>query len=161
MTEILLSTALGELNVSLEKSYASAFLAATTPTTTTLADTYYPIEGTFTNMLSNFTIVSEGIRYDGLETLRFKGLLFVSVASDTSTTTVSITITKNDVVQTGYESDRLLKLTSDIGAWGVPVDFTLETNDVLSLRTKSDKAGAELSFSTCISNVFPISHITE
>lgn len=154
--------ALRELKISLEKSSAAGYLGIPTPTTTTVADTYYPIDGVFTNtVLDNFELSGGSLVYKGSEVREFKGFLNVSCQSDTAATTVTITITKNGAVQTGYEVDRLLKLTSDKGSWIVPVDFELEMDDYLTLEIKSDKAGAEITFLSAISNVFPTTHITE
>lgn len=156
-----ITDALNNINISTENTYASAYLSTPTPTTTTLANTYYPIQGVFTNNLKGFSVGTTGIVCDFTENKRLKALLSVSVQSDTSTTTVTITVTKGGVVQTGYEASRLLKLTSDVGAWIVPVDFNCTSPDELILEVKSDKAGAVLTFNTCISNVFPVTHITE
>ena len=161
-TRTKLTAALSDLDISLEKSMAAAYLTAQTDTTTTIADTYYPITGPFTNtVLDNFEVGADSLVYKGTETRMFKGLLSVSVQSDTSTTTATITITKNGSVIGGYEVDRLLKLTSDIGSWIVPVDFELATDDEVSLKVKSDKTGAVLTFHSAIANIFPTTHIKE
>ena len=157
-----LRTALGNLDISLEKANVFGYLNTATPTETTLADTYYTIEGTFTNpILDLFTADATGITYIGTETKTFKVIISVSALSDTSNTTVNIGVAKNGVVETGCSSDRLLKLTSDIGAWMCQCELTLETGDLVTLKVKSDKAGAEITFNQIQANIFPTTHFKE
>lgn len=157
-----LAVALNDLNISLEKSNAFGYLPTAAITTTTLADTYYPIAGTFTNpVLDNFVLDGDKIVYKGTETREFKVILSVSVSSDTGTCTTTIGVSKDGSVPSGLSAVRLLKLTTDIGSWICQGELTLETDDEVQLVVKSDKVGAELTFHTTQTNIFPPTHIIE
>ena len=157
-----LTQALGNLDISLEKANVFGYLTAEAATTTTLADTYYTIQGTFSNpILELFTADATGITYIGEDTKTFKVIISSSVASDTSTTNVYTGIALNGTVGSGCESNRLLKLTSDIGSWVTQCELTLETGDLVTLKVKSDKVGAELSFIQLQANIFPTTHLKE
>ena len=157
-----LQEALAGLKISLEKCNAFGYLPSPTNTTTTLADTYYAIQGPFTNpVLDCFEVVGDSIVYKGTDTRNFKVILSVSVSSDTSTTACVIGIKKNTDVPGGLSANRTLKLTSDVGAWICQGEVELSTDDSVSLVVKSDKAGAVLTFHTAQANIFPPTHIIE
>lgn len=159
---IQLTTALSNLDISLEKSNVFGYLTASATTETTVAGIYYPITGTFANpVLENFTADATGITYTGVESRTFKIILSVSVTSDTSTTLVTTGVSKNGTVLAGCESARLLKLTSDIGAWMTQCELTLVTGDLVTLDVKSDKTGANITFDHAQANLFPTTHFKE
>lgn len=157
-----LSAALQALNISLEKTNVFGYLTAQTDTTVTTAGTYYPVAGTFANpIIDNFTADATGVTYIGTETRAFKVLYSASLSSDTSSTTASLGIAVNGVVSAGYSADRLLKLTSDIGAWIVQGDVILSTGDVVTLSVTSDKSANDLTFYSLQANLLPTTHIVE
>lgn len=157
-----LQEALAGLKISIEKSNAFGYLPASTETTTTLADTYYPIEGPFTNpVLDDFELDGDSIVYKGLDTRKFKVILSVSAQSDVNTTNCEIGISLNGSVAAGLSSPELLKLTTDIGTWMCQGEIELETDDAVSLVVKSDQAGAKITMLSAQANIFPPTHIIE
>ena len=162
MAIITLREALGNLNISLEKTNVFGYLNAPTATTTTVAGTHYTIQGAFTNpVLELFTADATGITYTGTETKTFKVIMSVSASSSVATTDVHTGIALNGVVSSGCESNRLLKLTTDIGAWVTQCELTLETGDLVTLVVRSDKAGAAITFNQIQANIFPTTHFKE
>jgi len=158
-----LSAALQSLKISLEKSSVFGTLDTATPTTTTAAGTWYPIAGTFTNSpLENFELNVDKLKYKGTETRTFKIILNVSASTDTAATTVDIGIGIDGADPSErLVTDRLIKLTTDIGSWVTQGEVTLSTNQEVQLMVLSDKAGAEIEFTKVQANIFPVTHITE
>lgn len=163
MADIELSAALQELGVSLEKSNVFGTLNTSTDTETTLASTWYPIAGAFTNdPIENFTLNVDKIKYSGLETRIFKVIVSVSASSDTvnTNTYIGIGVNGNDPA-TRMQAGIVLKLAADKSSWMVMGEVILETDDEIQLMVLSDQAGAKITFSNVQANIFPTTHITE
>ena len=79
---------------------AYAYISTPANTTTTLADTWYRLEGTFTNeVLEGFDIVTEKLTYLG-QTQCFEIKVNASFTSDINNTEITMALFKNDVLQT-------------------------------------------------------------
>ena len=123
---------------------ASAYIAEGDESTTTIsaADTYYFLQGTFTNVdTCDFRFTGDTLQYIGEEdvdmTLHYSCTFTVGQVSTGVTTAVSI----NDVVLGQSVNDRLISSTSDIGSWSGVATVELETNDKIKIIVKANKTG--------------------
>ena len=82
-----------------------AYLGTATTTTCALADTWYPITGTFTNPVledfSSATVVTPGIKYDGEKTQYFEVDYHAMISADENSTTVHLGVKKNGTIVAG------------------------------------------------------------
>lgn len=88
--------------VSNANSWAFAYLTAPTATTATLANTYYPISWSFTNLLKNFTLVATpAIKYNNGNGIWFQINYSSSVSTAHPSSTLRLGIKKNWVLEIG------------------------------------------------------------
>lgn len=138
-----------------------AYLGTPTATTTTLAGTYYPIQGTFTNSPSECfgaaTTYTPGIKYECETTQYLEIDWHASVGSDAGNTTVTCGVYKNGVLEASSVMSTFAKNLGQIYAMSGTTVIELAQNDEVQLVVKSDQAGAQVTFNnytTSISEFF-------
>lgn len=141
------------LEDSSEENYVSAYLNASTDTPITLAATWYPILGVFTNSFSNFEFDVDKIKCIAPRTNKYEIDWSVKCASDTPAATINVTVMINGVAIE----------TSKMGAYaktsGEPVSFSgtepamLSFGDTVQLVVQSDKAGSVVSFGQVVATI--------
>ena len=120
-----------------------ASLDAPDDTTCAVADTYYPIEGTFTNAFATgFAGVAgppAGIEYQGAVTMAFEIDWHASVKIAVGSSTITVGMGVDGTVDTTSEMSSIV-VTSGVQMSGTLV-VELETDEVVTLYIKSDGAG--------------------
>lgn len=123
---------------------AYAYISTPAVTTTTEAGTYYRLEGTFTNEISNgFSIVGDKLTYSG-QTQLFEIKVCASFQSDTVNTEITMALYKSGVLQTNSLMTVEVDATTDIHNIALIDVIELADEDNIEIRIKSDKAGAEI-----------------
>ena len=85
-----------------KKCGVHGFLNAPADTTVTTANTYYPIQGTFTNSpIEDFSLATDKIQYDGTKTQYFEVDWHATIKGDSASITAKLGVKKNDTVCTG------------------------------------------------------------
>lgn len=126
-----------------------AYVPSPTITTTTLAATYYPIAGPFTNtVLSGWSVGVDSIVYDGPKTRYVEIVYSGTFESDTNNTTFVTAVKHNGNAIAGSEATFELKLAGDSGNVSATVVVEVAQNDTIQLVVKSDQAGAEITAQT-------------
>ena len=126
-----------------------AYLPNPTNTTTTLAGTYYPITGPFTNpILEQFTVGVNYIEFSNHETVYVKIIYSGTFESDTNNTTITAGIKLNGTLITGSEGAFKLKAIGDSGGVSATVAVEITSGDQIQLVIKSDQAGAVITCDT-------------
>jgi len=128
------------------KAGVSAYLTTPATTTTTVADTWYPIAGTFQNDFDGFVFDTDHIKYMGSVDQEFEIDWHVSAKSDTNATTPHIAIKINGTVLSDEKMGAYQKTSGEVIAFSGTTKVTLSTNDEVQLVCQSDKAGAVLTF---------------
>jgi len=122
-----------------------AYLNTPASTTITVAATYYPINGTFTNApiegFSAATVVTPGIKYDEALTQYFEIDWHASVYCDHNTTTVHFGIKKNGTLLPGSVMGSMCKNASQVYAISGTTVVELATDDEIQLVVTSDGSG--------------------
>lgn len=127
-------------------SVTSVYAYITTPvaTTTTVAGTYYKLEGTFNNsVIEGFAIETDILTYKG-DPGNFIIMYAGTFSSNTVQTVVTLGLFKNGTLVTGTGRDVLIKLTDDLPEIAAFTVVNLQEGDTLQLRIKSDQAGAQI-----------------
>jgi len=149
-------TALADLTS--KKSGVFATLDAEEDTTITTADTWYPIQGTFTNSpMEDFIFDTDHITYTGTLTQHFKIDWHASITGDNNNITASVTIKKNSTVMTACKMCTYLKTSGERFQNSGTCVVELATNDEIQLVTTADSNGDVISFCnfvTCINEFF-------
>lgn len=135
-----------------------AYLPNPTITTTTLANTYYPISGPFTNtVIEWFSLGVDSIvyshSYNRFVQINYSG----TFSSDINNTSITVAVKHNGTIIPGSEGTFKLKLSGDSGSVSATVVTEVAQNDTIQLVLKSDQAGAEItasSFSTTLGVFF-------
>jgi len=126
-----------------------AYVSASAVTTVTTAGTYYPIQGTFVNDMTDFgaaTTNTPGIKYTGTLTRNFKILIQGQVESDSTNTTATIGVKKNGTLITGSDISTICRVADSPYHIGAVVMVELAQNDEIQLVTTSDGSGDELTY---------------
>lgn len=120
-----------------------AYLVAPTKTVIALANTYYPISGSFTNVPAvGFELTATpGIKFTGTKTAYFEATFYASFKSDTNNTTVKIGLKKNGVIETSSEIYAFCKTMNELYTVSGNVVCSLETDDELQIVVSTDTAG--------------------
>jgi len=130
-----------------ENNSAGVFAYLDTPsnTTCTLADTWYPILGTFVNNLArNFgvaTVVTPGIKYTGSKPKFFEIDYHGTLSGDSSGITTDLGVKKNGVFITGSQMGVFLKFVGEEQVLSGTCVVELEPNDEIQLVVMADTAG--------------------
>jgi len=143
-----------------KNSYVWAYVSSSAVTDITTAGTYYPIEGTFVNVVEDFssaTVVTPGIKYDGTPTKYFKILIQAQIQADNANTTTTIGIKKNGTLVTGSTINTLCRVATEPYHIGSIVLVELSTSDEIQLVTTSDGSGDEITFGNLQTMIEPIS----
>jgi hypothetical protein len=94
-----------------------AYLAAATPTTVTIAGTFYPLLGTFTKVeqedFTDATTYVPGDQYSGTLTQAFEHDWHATVSVDTASATVAMTSARDGVASTGAAMETLCKTAGE------------------------------------------------
>lgn len=135
-----------------------AYIPSPTITTTTLAATYYPVAGPFTNtVLKRFSLGADSIIYSD-PVSRFVEIAYSGTfESDTNNTMITTAVKHNGVEIPGSQATFELKLAGDTGSVSATVVVEVAQNDTIQLDIKSDQAGAQITaqtFSTSLSVFF-------
>jgi len=128
------------------KAGASAYLSAPSSVETTVAGSWYPIAGTFTNAFEDFEFDTDHIKYIGDEDYVFEIDWHASLTTDTSTTTFHIAIKHNTTVLDAQQMGAMLKNTNQYVPCSGTSVIELTKNDEIQLVCSSDKTEANLSF---------------
>lgn len=131
----------------LTTSRASGYIADgdAAATTTTLADTYYFLKGTFTNVQAvDFGLDGDTLQYQGTEDIELQLEYDCSFSVGQVNTLVTVAISINDVVVEQSEMPRTIPSTSEQGAWGGNAIVSLSQNDKVKIIVKSNKAGGNV-----------------
>lgn len=135
-----------------------AFVPAPTVTTTTLAATYYPIAGPFTNTVrKQFSLGVDSIIYDYPKNIFVEIAYSGTFASNVNNTFIGAAVKKNGAVIAGSEGVVKTKLAGDEGSTSASAVVELAQGDTIQLVVKSDQAGANITaetFSTTLSVFF-------
>ena len=138
-----------------------ASLSAPTDTTITVADTYYPIAGTFSNdPLEGFvgaTAYPPGIKYNESMTQYFEIDWHATVIPDSNTTTVHFAIKKNGVLVTSSIMGSLLKNNGQPYNLSGTCVIEMSTGDEIQLVVTADGNGDVLTiqhYTTSITEFF-------
>jgi len=148
--DIIVSGEINATNINLDKYGVSAYLNATATTTTTLADTWYPINGTFINeIMEGFYLnitdpLDPSIVYNGTETQYFDIDWAASVATDAAATTVHIGA-RNGATPDGWEMATLCKTAGEEYFIGGTMSIELSQGERVQLVIQSDDAGDVIS----------------
>ena len=120
-----------------------AYFSAPSSVTTTLADTWYPIYGTFINdFIGNFSLDGDHILYSGAMTRKFEIDGHIVTKGDGNGITAHFGILKNGVVLPGSIMGNYMKtLNEPFQASGTSV-AEFEAGDEIQLGIMSDDAGA-------------------
>lgn len=129
------------------KNGVYAYLSASANTTTTLADTWYPLQGTFVNDFDNFELDTDKIKYIGTNDYEFEIDWHCTMSSDTNGTTPYVTIKKNSTEYDAQKMGTYLKTANEPMSFSGTAKVMLSTDDTVQLIVESDKAGAVLT--TC------------
>lgn len=120
-----------------------AYLPNPTNTTTTLAATYYPIAGPFTNtVIEKFSLGIDYIEFTNHETVYVKIVYSGTFQSDTNNTEITTAVKLNGAVITGSQSSFKLKAAGDSGSVSAVVVVEITTGDQIQLVLQSNQAGA-------------------
>lgn len=142
-----------------KKAGVFANLGTPTNTTITVADTYYPIAGTFTNdPIEDFTAVATpAIRYDGEKVQHFEIDWHAAIKGDSNGITVHVGIKKNGTLVDSSVMGTLLKFLGEEQALSGTAVVELEKDDEIQLVTTADGNGDIVTFehfTTTISEFF-------
>jgi len=119
-----------------EKVGASAYIRGGS-VTCTLADTYYPITGAFTNKeLSAFTLGTNLLNYTGLQTLVVEIATYISTQSSKNGAILTFAILKNGVEIPGSDVSREFA-TGTTGSMATATTEELSTGDTIQIVVKS------------------------
>lgn len=131
--------------ISGKKSGVFAYLGTATTTTCTLADTWYSINGTFTNsVIENFsvaTVVTPGIKYDGTKTQFFEIDYHATISADENSTTVHLGVKKNGTIDTGSIMGAYSKEDDELKSISGTCVLELSQNDEIQLVVMADDDG--------------------
>lgn len=141
-----------------EKAGVFACLSTPASVTATVADTWYPIPGTFTNNpMEGFSLAADSIQYD-LDTPRyFMVTMHCSVESDIASTQFYIGIKVNGVIQSCSIMNTFAKNANEAYNLSSVYVLELEDGDQVQLVGKCDQAGAVITvdaFTTSIKEFF-------
>jgi hypothetical protein len=123
---------------------ASAYIATgdEAATTISVADTYYFLKGTFTNLdTCDFQFSGDTLQYIGEETVNLTLHYSCTFGVGQVNTKVTTGVTVNDVVLPQSEMERTIAGTSDRGSWSGVASMELDTNDKIKLEVQADKTG--------------------
>ena len=145
-------------NIRGERSGVFACLSSPASVTTTLADTWYAVPGTFTNSpMEGFSLAADSIQYDGDIARYYKVVMCCSVESDTASTLFYIGIKVNGVIQPCSVMSTFAKNANEIYNLSSVCVFELENGDQVQLVGKCNQAGAVITvdgFTTSIREFF-------
>lgn len=135
-----------------------AYLTAPADTEVTLAGTYYPIEGTFTNdPFENFSVGSGGIQYDGRIEKTFEIDWHATLYGDSPGITVSAGIRIDGVIATASLMTTYLKTNGEAQALSGTEIVKLQPGQEVELVLTADGAGDKITvvnFTTSITKFF-------
>jgi len=144
--------------ISSKKSGVFAFLTAQTNTTCTLADTWYSIAGSFTNLpIEDFVFDTDHIKYIGKKTQFFEIDWQTSMSGDANGITPHVAISINGTPITGSIMGQFLKTSGEAYAMAGTCIVELSTDDEVQIVVKADGVGDVISFyhfTTSISEFF-------
>ncbi|MCP4665186.1 MAG: hypothetical protein GY849_02375 [Deltaproteobacteria bacterium] len=147
--------------ISGKKSGVFAYLSANANTTCTLADTWYPISGTFTNpVLENFgaaTVVTPGIKYNGTKTQFFEIDYHATISADNNGIITKVGIKKNGTIEDGSVMATFLRTLDRFQCVSGTCVIELEEDDEIQLVIQANNSGDILTveyFTTTISEFF-------
>ena len=150
------------LQVALESidldSTAFAYISTPAPTITTVAGSYYKVEGVFTNeTLDKFSInASFNLQYDGTSTKLFKIVVSATLSSDTVNSVVTAGLEKNGVLEPNSLMSVKLVQTSDKNNITFVDLIELSTGDEIKIVLTSDQVGAEITAETLTTSAIAI-----
>lgn len=127
-------------------------------TTITVAGTYYPVAGTFTNAVNQFsaaTVVTPGIKYDGADTQDFEIDIHAEVTANFANTDVTIAVYKNGALISGSAITTECRAAASPYSLSSTVVVSLATNDEIQLVTTSDGSGDQLTFVNFQATIHP------
>ncbi len=138
-----------------------AYLSIGTNTTCTLADTWYPVSGTFTNpVLEDFaaaTVITPGIKYTGAKTQYFEIDIHATISADDNGIITKIGIKKNGVIENGSIMATFLRTLDRFQCVSGTCVLELSQNDEIQLVIQTNNNGDILTvehFTTTITKFF-------
>ena len=123
--------------------FAWAYVSVSDTTVCSTAGTYYPIQGMFVNIGSDFGACCNGIIYNGVKSRYLFISSAISASSSINNTNLTYAIAQNDTIVSGSEMPRLLEI-GKTGCWPCLALVSITPGDTLSLVFKSDQAGAAI-----------------
>lgn len=130
-------------DISQDACWAFAYLSAPADTTVVTGGTYYPIAGTFTNVIiRNFEYVATPwIKYINWNHIFFKINWCATLSSNHTNCTVTLWIKKNWVLQTGSLMSSYCKTIWELYNIAWVYVWELDHNDVIQLVLTADWDG--------------------
>ena len=135
-------------NISYIDSGVFAYLSAAATTTITVANTWYPTEGTFVNFpLQNFefaTVITPGIKYTGTRTDYFLTASTMNFNSNNNNATVSTGIKLNGDFITSSKMNAFARYDDQSYLLSMKTVLELSTNDEIQLVLTSNITGEQI-----------------
>ena len=135
-----------------------AHLPTPANTTVTTADTYYPIQGNFTNSpMEDFSLATDKLQYDGTKTQYFEIDWHATVAADDASTQINIGIKVNGTLCDSSVMGTYLKNAGQFYAISGTSVCELSTGDTVQLVLTTDGDGDVITvqhFTTTLSEFF-------
>jgi len=134
-----------------------AYISTPAGTTCTLADTYYFLEGTFTNEVLEQWEITPPLTYKGGCTCKFEVQANASVSSDTANNLLTLAFFKNGVLQANSEMSVYIKNTSELYTIPTVDVIEFEPDDNVEIRVKASQAGSVITaekFTTSLHEFF-------
>jgi len=124
-----------------------AYLSTPAETTCTLADTYYFIEGTFTNEVLECWEITPPLTYlgcNGTDGHKFQIIVNASFTSDTSSNLIHMALHKNDVLQTNSIMSSYIKNTAEETMISTVDVLSFDIGDTIKIMVSASQAGSKL-----------------
>ena len=136
------------------KAGVFAVLTTSSNTTCTADDTWYAIQGVFTNkVFEGFTISGTNIACAVSSTNQYEIDWHATLSCDNASTTPSISVKINDTVQEAEAMTVFCKNASQAYTVSGTVVIPLTSNDTVQLVCKSDGAGDVLTFQQFVTSL--------
>ena len=145
----------GRTSQSVTPNGVYAYISTPAQTTCTLADTYYFLEGTFTNEIMDQWAVVPPLTYQGGCTCKFEVQVNAAVESDTANNLVTLALYKNGVLQVNSEMSVYIKNVTE--EYTIPTVDVLEfaPGDYIEIYIKCSQAGAKLTANKLTTSLHP------
>jgi len=121
-----------------------AYLSTPAETTCTLADTYYFLEGTFTNEVLEQWEITPPLTYIGAAPRYFKITVNASITTDTANNLIHIALYKNGALQGNSQMGIFIKNTTEEYTVGTVDVLEFNPGDNVEIRAMASQAGSKI-----------------